>query len=534
MRNAFPRTPHGLLAWRTVAALLIALCSVPTRADPTRADPTRAEQTRAEVPGTDLLPAARVTVALAEGEWSGSVTLNPEKPTPVRARWTFQAPDPSLYHSLVLEKPLEISRWALNGRDVPLPLEGMAFRHVPGLPASMLRPGRNTLEAEWSATARRGIDVLRPEALPVRLLALKAGDLALRTGPVLGPAGTDFLTMSCRTWVPAELTVEGGGRRAKSPAGVLHTLRLEGLEPGARVRYRVTARVPGTGVTRRFGPFTARPLPRDAPYTFVALGDSRTNAQVWGRIAALAQRQDPAFVLHSGDLVGSGRNDEMWDTDFFRAAPEFFRTLPLFPVLGNHDEDAPLFHRLFDVEKGEPHWSVRIGPALFIGINARASWASGSESVRWLEKVLADSRDEYVFLVSHYAGWSSGPGGDARRGVMLDREVEEAQKNIVPLLERYRATAMIAGHSHFYERSETPAGLSILISGGAGAPLYDRRPNAAAINPYGTRFAREHHLCVFTLDRIACTLRVLNIDGQEIDARAWRPRPAPIARGGNE
>ena len=62
--------------------------------------------------------------------------------------------------------------------------------------------------------------------------------------------------------------------------------------------------------------------------------------------------------------------------------------------------------------------------------------------------------------------------------------VRQARQTIVPLLRKYKATAYICGHDHCYERSELPGGVSHVISGGAGAPLRQKMPTAAAQNPY--------------------------------------------------
>jgi acid phosphatase type 7 len=474
--------------------------------------------------GTDLLSGAEGAVSLEPGKWLAEVPLDKSKSVQVFARWTFTVDKPVPYLSLTLDKPIEMDHWTLNGAPVPIPLEGMRYSKIPAIPARLIKEGENLLEADWKATVRSGVDVVRPAALPVHLLGLTESDLDFQTGPVLGPAGTDFFTVSCRTTAPATVTVEAGGKRTVSPLGVVHTLKVKDLKPNTAYSYKVTAKVAGSRTTKQIGPFTVRTLPSAPPFRFVALGDSRSRPDMWAQVAKGTLQSKPAFVIDTGDLVASGRDYDLWDTQFFGVNKDFFATIPLFAVQGNHDEDSPIFHRMYDVVPGEQNWTQVVGPVLFIGINARLKWRDDSANLKWLDTVLAASKQKFIFFVSHYAGWSSGPGGDAKKGVLLDSAVQDTQTFIMPLLARYHATATLAGHSHFYERSEPPGGVTVIITGGAGAPLYEKRPDAAAVNPYSRAFSRQLNFCVFDVDGDKCRMSVLGADGKEIDSRTWDAR----------
>jgi predicted phosphodiesterase len=346
-----------------------------------------------------------------------------------------------------------------------------------------------------------------------------AGRVGFRTGPVLGCAGTDYLTVSCRTTAAAAVTLQIGERQWTSEPGTVHLIKADGLKPATAYSYSLTAKATG-GEGRTIGPFQTKTLPAAAPFTFAALGDSRSNPKVWSRVAQGVMKGQAAFVVHSGDLVTSGDKEHLWDTELFGAAPAFFAAVPSFCVLGNHERDTPLFGRLIAVPGDRRHWSQAVGPVLLIGIDGGKGqrWGQGSENLKWLEQVLQASREKFIFLVTHYPAWTSALHGNSR----------DAQQAILPLMKKYQATAMIAGHDHVYERSEPPDGVTVIITGGAGAPLSRKVANAAQQNPHSRVFAAKHHFCLLTVEDNVCRLKALTPDGQQIDETQWK------ARGGKD
>jgi hypothetical protein len=94
----------------------------------------------------------------------------------------------------------------------------------------------------------------------------------------------------------------------------------------------------------------------------------------------------------------------------------------------------------------------------------------------------------------------------------------------MPLLEKYNATAMFAGHDHFYERSEPEGGVTAFVTGGAGAPLRNKAKDAAKQNPYSKVFEKRLHYCLITVGEDSCTLEALTPEGEVLDTRTWKAR----------
>ena len=100
-------------------------------------------------------------------------------------------------------------------------------------------------------------------------------------------------------------------------------------------------------------------------FTFVAVGD--TQGVTWngltssdkGVMFAMAAYQeafeevkDPAFILHTGDVVETGNNKNMWNM-YFKALNGFGASTPMFAAIGNHDSwGTPL---CFDLHFNHPN-----------------------------------------------------------------------------------------------------------------------------------------------------------------------------------
>jgi hypothetical protein len=275
------------------------------------------------------------------------------------------------------------------------------------------------------------------------------------------------------------------------------------------------------------GPFTVRTFPTKAPFTFAILGDSRTYPDKWKKVADATLAAKPAFSLFVGDMITNGRVDKMWDDEYFHPAKDFLATIPYFSVIGNHEGNCPLFPLMFQTpqENGSKNWSQQIGPLLLIGIDGSMDWSHGSKLERWLENTLAKSKAKFIFVGSHYPAWTSGGHGSLNEEKRpKEKPIKDAQDTIMPLLKKYNAAAMFAGHDHFYERNEPDNGVTMIVTGGAGAPLRDKTKYAAKQNPYSVVFKKQLHFCLISVENDKCTMKVLNPQGEVLDTRSWNAR----------
>ena len=435
-----------------------------------------------------------------------------------RAR--FRVENPKIFSSLLLKKPLYIRNLTLNGKAILRPLKGMRYKNIPGIPASLLKKGVNELSATWIQKAPKQIDSAK---LNISLLGLTPSDLAFQTGPVLGYAGKSFFTLSCRVNMPAEVVLQVDQRQFVSKPALLHSFKVEGLRTNTKYNYSLKSRLAPKGrFSASSGPYSVRTLTGGEKFKFAVLGDSRTRPKDWAKVAAAVLKARPEFSVFVGDMVSSGRHDYQWDEQYFAPAREYFATIPYYAIIGNHEQNAPLFTRIFQTP-GEKNWSQKIGSVLLIGIDGSMNWKKGSKLTKWLENLLAKSKAKFIFLFSHYPAWSSGAHGRLNAGgAPREKNIRLSRNVIMPLLKKYKASAMFAGHDHVYERSEPS--VSMIIAGGAGAPLRHKVKDAKIQNPYSKVFASKFHYCLLEIDGDICTMKVFTPNGEKIDERIWKAR----------
>jgi len=426
-------------------------------------------------------------------------------------------------------------RLELNGQDVPLPLEGMRYRTVPGIDPGWLQPGANRLivELEVRNASRDSAWVFAPA---ITLAALRSSDVEFQTGPLLGAFGEDFFTLTARTNMPATVAVyrlEAGQLPerfetleplAQTRLGLLHRLRVPRGRPGVSGSYAVVAERDGFHASRIIEPPSA---PQGA-FRFVAVGDSRTHVEDWHAVATAVAGANPRLLIHVGDIVTDGRRDWEWDAQFWDPGEILLAHTPSYLVIGNHEQNAALYDELAfspSQDGRSRNWAQELGGVLLIGIDGGQDWSSGSANAAWLEEILSGSDARFTFLFNHYPGWSSATHGRLdEEGHPVERPVREAREVIVPILGRYGATGFVAGHDHDYERSELPTGVTAITCGGGGAPLYRPTDQAEIQNPYSQVFFDRHHFCLFEVESDKITLRALTPAGELLDTRQWDAR----------
>jgi hypothetical protein len=430
----------------------------------------------------------------------------------------------------------------LNGHNVLVPLEGMNYRAVHGIDPGLLQPGENTLLVVFKVRNRSRDSELRFKPTIVLIPQLRQ-NLRFQTGPLLGAFGADYFTLTCRTNVPARVLVyrwegqalrdtrlanqlDGAQPLAVTDLGLLHRLRVPREMSSPEGVFAVVAE--GDGF--RVGTTVRAPRYPSGRFSFLVLGDSRTNSEIWQGItsAAAVAAGDATLAVHVGDLVTLGTRDWEWDTQFWGPGRILLERLPFYPVIGNHEADAPLYDALFfgpAPDGGARNWVQELGNVLLIGIDGGQDWTAGSANALWLEETLSRSDAAFKFLFSHYPAWSSaGHGRLNEEGVPRERPSREARDVLIPMFARHGGTAYLAGHDHTYERSELPGGVTGITCGGGGAPLYEKTADAARQNPYSRVYAARHHYCLFAVDSSEVSMQVVSLEGDLIDTHTWLAR----------
>lgn len=248
-------------------------------------------------------------------------------------------------------------------------------------------------------------------------------------------------------------------------------VRLEGLLPATEYVYRVILE---GGEASPLGTFYTAP-PRGRPAAFAVISD--TQWRDWtepNRIELVgdALAADPTpfqFILHAGDIVERPFR-KYWDHLFASLGDALLRA-PFIPVLGNHERGHISYYEYFDLPPGggkfgERWWALYWGDIVVVGLDSNVRVPSVyQEQIQWLREHLATDRP-HKFVVFHHPAFSSdshyGPGSPGIQALWH------------PIFVEYGVDIVFNGHAHNYERIVRD-GVTYLVVGGGGAPLYPQR-----------------------------------------------------------
>ena len=245
---------------------------------------------------------------------------------------------------------------------------------------------------------------------------------------------------------------------AKEPRHV--AVELKGLSPAAQYVYRVNgASNDGRIVT----------APSDnASFSFLVVGDTQTgfieSAQVAGRM--MATDPSASFFLHLGDLVGSGNDAQAWQKEWWGPMAGLLLHLPVYPVMGNHDEGSPYYERYFkSLRDTGRNYSFDWGQVHFIVLDFNNGITADDENITWLKSDLQSHQDAEYIVVSHHLPVYFSDTGD----VSLPTKMQQL---LVPIYEQYGVSLVLSGHLHGYQH-HLKNNIHYVISAGGGGQLYD-------------------------------------------------------------
>lgn len=294
---------------------------------------------------------------------------------------------------------------------------------------------------------------------------------------------------------PGELT-------KASPVLRMHKVTHAGLKPGQTYYYDIEGAGKGSFQT---------PAAAGQPFNFIVYGDTRTRHELHQKIVDAMVKVAPDFVVHTGDLVSDGADSALWPI-FFNISKELLRKTVFFPSLGNHEKNSPQYYEFFDVRI--PYYSFNWGDAHFTVLNtdignlamSKAAkdeyWA---EQVKWMEDDLAaNQKPAFRFLIFHHPPFTA---------VKRRQGGGEHVTKLVPLFEKYKATAVFSGHDHNYQR-HVKNGVQYIVTGGGGAPLY---PVDGPIPGLTEKVLSTEHFVQVKVEGKVAHIKAVGIDGSTIE-----------------
>jgi acid phosphatase type 7 len=289
-----------------------------------------------------------------------------------------------------------------------------------------------------------------------------------------------------------------------------HVVALAGLDPGSTYHYRVG----GVGGSSPTGCFRTAPVGGDSRFSFAVVGDSGSGGKGQLAVAALLERLRPDLVLHTGDVVYPAGQERHYDRRFFAPYRNLIKTVPLFPVLGNHDVrkgDGAAFLENFHPPLGSSgstkrYYSFDWGNTHFVALDSelyhRDRGSNPEEQRDFLEQDLATTRKRWKVAFLHRSPYgSSRHGGD-----------EKVREDLEPLFVKHGVDLVFSGHDHVYERTVPITGVTYVVSGGGGRRLYP-----AGNGELTASSVSAHHAVLVRVSGSRLLLETLEVGGKVVD-----------------
>ncbi|MFO1440414.1 MAG: Ig-like domain-containing protein [Verrucomicrobiaceae bacterium] len=254
-----------------------------------------------------------------------------------------------------------------------------------------------------------------------------------------------------------------------------HVVQLTGLTPYTRYYYSVGSSFDtlagGSGDVDECS-FRTSPTPGTATDTRIwVVGDcgraSQFQRDVRDAYYAWTGARTPDLCLMLGDNAYNSGTDLEYQVGYFDIYPTFFRKMPQWSTLGNHDANNgstsstanfPYFDMFTFPTAGEcggvpsgteRYYSFDYGNVHFICLDSQtSSRATNGPMATWLQNDLASTTRTWIVALFHHPPYSKGSHDSDTETQMV-----EMRTNLCPILEAGGVDLVLVGHSHNYERS---------------------------------------------------------------------------------
>lgn len=300
-------------------------------------------------------------------------------------------------------------------------------------------------------------------------------------------------------------------KRASSSLGALlsstnfyiYKARINGLQPATTYSYFIQIGNTNTPV-KKFRTFPVH----NEKVKFIVYGDTRSNPDIHKKLASHFKSFSPEFILHTGDLVSRGSRYQVWGREFFFPLENVIDEIPIFPVIGNHEEKSENYFNYFDLPNQKSYYSFQIGPLFILALDYHFQ-KNTDDQYKFAQRALESTKAPWKIVTvhvpmfnigGHFSGWG--------------------HKYYLPLFHKTGVDLVIAGHSHIYERFYpiAPAGkeplspITHITTGGGGAPLATSYSHPAlAVN------ARTNHFLYFEITPTNLLGACFDINGRTLD-----------------
>jgi predicted phosphodiesterase len=264
---------------------------------------------------------------------------------------------------------------------------------------------------------------------------------------------------------------------------------------------------------------TLPPCSTVASTRFVFITDTQNHRDKVAVAAMQIAELAPDFVLHGGDLVEMGTNDQQW-VDYQHAVSAYGRSVATIATLGNHetymDGDFPNFRRFY-VGEGPTWYLFTAGPVDVIVLDSERINDDEVDQIqlRWFEdtlKKLSERRNKkrrWTLVLTHHAPLSTSI---ANSPLVPFGRSGGLRKRYVPLIEKYSVDLVLAGHTHVYERLHQK-GIDYVVGGAAGGMM----GILGSAHKSSKIIKKTRTISTFEVGPKELIMRTLDQEGHEVD-----------------
>ena len=252
---------------------------------------------------------------------------------------------------------------------------------------------------------------------------------------------------------------------------IIHTVQLVGLERFTKYFYSVKTDAAASEIFS----FKTPPFASDhETFRIIAMSDMQRDGSFPDKYSEIIHDgildyldekfggeliDNLALVLIPGDLVANGNEHSTWKEHFFNPSEDLFNQIPVYPVLGNHEENSTYYFQYFKLpENGttdfEEHWWYKdYGNTRIIGLDSNNPFAN-PEQLDWLQTLLdntcASDSIDFVFAQLHHPFKSElwTPGESSYTGEVVEKLEQFSTDCGKPSIHFF-------GHTHAYSRGHS-------------------------------------------------------------------------------
>lgn len=270
--------------------------------------------------------------------------------------------------------------------------------------------------------------------------------------------------------------------------GLLHKVRIEGLEPGIAYKYSIISIqllkyqaykvYYGDTLKRKVESFIT-PLPKSDKVSFCVINDVHENSGKLASYIKNGNEQAKDLYIFNGDMVDYLQSDTQLFTGFIDTAVFYFASRkPFYYVRGNHEARgyrARDLKNYFNFKEDRFYYSFDNGPVHFIVLDCGEDKPDNNRNYYGLADFDSYRSEELEWLKNEVL--SDACRNASRRIVIIhmpvlkEQEQNHAMKfladNFGPVLQTANVDLMISAHTHknvFYEADKSGFGYPLLVN----------------------------------------------------------------------